>query len=165
MRLISSRATFGYKWIFPIIWFGFLLIFTAYAMVAGFHSSFAYVLPMLAVAALLAVFGYLIMRWGVFDLVDEVWDDGNALIVKNGGHEDRIELSDISHVRYSVIINPPRVTLSLRKPSRWGSEITFCAPLQLVPFSKSQIINEMIERTDARRGGSSPNQAATGRVA
>ena len=51
------------------------------------------------------------------DLVDEVWDDGNALLVKNRGQEQRIALADIKNVNYSPFVNPPRVTLSLRRPT------------------------------------------------
>ena len=60
-------------------------------------------------------FGYFIMKKLVFDLVDEVWDDGDALVVKNRGQEERIALADIKNVSYSPFVNPPRVTLSLRR--------------------------------------------------
>jgi hypothetical protein len=99
----------------------------------------------------MAAFAYLIMKKLVFDLVDEVWDDGDSLIVRNAGREERIPLTEIRNVSYSVLVNPPRVTLSLRQPTNFGSEVTFCAPLQLVPFSTSPIINKLIDRIDAKR--------------
>ena len=34
-------------------------------------------------------FGFFIMKKLVFDLVDEVWDDGDTLLVKNRGQEER----------------------------------------------------------------------------
>jgi len=88
----------------------------------------------------------------VFDLVDEVWDNGDTLVVKNRGQEQRIALSDIKNVSYSPFINPPRVTLSLRRPTVFGDQITFSAPVRLVPFSTSPVINDLIERVDRARG-------------
>ena len=54
------------------------------------------------------------------DLVDEVWDASDALVVRNKGEEARIRLSDIINVSYSPVGSPPRVTLSLRTPGRFG---------------------------------------------
>ena len=99
----------------------------------------------------MAAFGYVLMRKLVFDLVDEVLDDGSALVVKNGNREDRIALSDIANVNYSVFANPPRVTLLLRKPSLFGTQVTFCAPVRFVPFATSPVIDELIARIDASR--------------
>ena len=93
------------------------------------------------------------MKKLIFDLVDEVFDDGDALLVKNGGREDRIALSDVKNVSYSPLINPPRVTLSLRKRSFFGDKVSFCAPVRFIPFSTHPIIDELIERIDAAREG------------
>ena len=46
-------------------------------------------------------FGYFVMKKLVFDLVDEVWDDGEALLIKNRGQEERVALRDIKNVSYS----------------------------------------------------------------
>ncbi|WP_068029867.1 hypothetical protein [Rhodoplanes sp. Z2-YC6860] len=101
----------------------------------------------------MAVVGYVIMKKFIFDLVDEVLDAGDALLVKSGGRDDRIALSDIKNVNYTPMMSPPRVTLSLRKPSVFGDKVTFCAPIQLIPLSNHPIIDELIERIDAARDG------------
>jgi hypothetical protein len=80
-------------------------------------------------------------------------DAGDALVIKFGHDEERVALSDINNVSYSPLVNPPRVTLSLRNPSRFGDQITFCAPATFRPFSASPIIDELIKRIDAARGG------------
>ena len=46
-------------------------------------------------------FGYFVMKKLVFDLVDEVWDDGEALLIKNRGQEEHVALRDIKNVSYS----------------------------------------------------------------
>jgi hypothetical protein len=91
------------------------------------------------------------MKKLVFDLVDEVWDDGDALVIRNRGDEERIALSDIKNVSYSPFTNPPRVTLSVRRPTVFGEEIAFNAPTRIVPFSTSPVIKDLIERIDLAR--------------
>jgi hypothetical protein len=105
---------------------------------------------LIALVLVLALF-YFGMKKLVFDLVDEVRDAGDALIIRNRGEEERVALSDIMNISYSPLVSPPRVTLSLRRPSIFGSEVTFCAPIRLMPFSASPIISELIQRTDAQR--------------
>jgi len=151
MRLVSSKMTFFNKHVFPAIWFGFLAVFIGIALFSGAGRNPASLLPVLIAPAIIIVFGYVIMKKLVFDLADEVWDDGDSLVVKNSGQEQRIALSDIKNVSYSPFVNPPRVTLSLRRPTVFGDEITFSAPLRLVPFSKSPVITDLIERVDQAR--------------
>jgi hypothetical protein len=144
--------TFFYKRIFPILFFAPLLIVTLAPVFDGQRE-----LPplpfFLALAPMVLIF-YFIMRKLVLDLVDAAWDDGDALIVRNGATQERIPLIDIKNVSYSALINPPRVTLSLRQPSKFGPEVTFCAPFQLIPFRKSPIVDALIDRIDkARRRG------------
>jgi hypothetical protein len=149
MRLASSKMTFFNKRVFPAIWFGFLIIFTGLYLFSGAGRDAASSFPFLVVPAFMI--GYFIIRKLIVDLVDEVWDDGDALVVKNRDQEQRIALSDTKNVSYSPFINPPRVTLSLRRPTIFGDEITFGAPARLVPFSKSPVITDLIERIDLAR--------------
>jgi hypothetical protein len=151
MRRISSKATFWYKWVFPIIWFGFLAVFIAIGVVMNTRSSGTHFLPFLILPVLMVVFGYFMMKKLIFDLVDEVWDDGSALVVRNRGQDDRIALSNIINVSYSPLINPPLVTLMLRQPSVFGTEISFSAPVRFMPFTKSPLLEDLIRRVDAAR--------------
>jgi len=151
VQRVSSKATFYYKRIFPIIFFGILLLVTVAPLLAGSGSGQFPPLQVFIIPAIMAGFGYFVMWKLVFDLVDEVWDDGDALVVRNGTAQDRIALSDIKNVSYSVLTAPPRVTLSLRRPSTFGPTVTFCAPLRFIPFSTSPIIDELIDRIDAKR--------------
>jgi hypothetical protein len=151
MRRVSSKMTFFNKRVFPAIWFGFLIVFIGIALFSGAGRNAASPLPFLIAPAIMIVFGYVIMKKLVFDLVDEVWDDGDSLVVKNRGEEQRIALGDIKNLSYSPFMNPPRVTLSLRRPTVFGEQITFSAPVRLVPFSTSPVINDLIDRIDQAR--------------
>jgi hypothetical protein len=78
-------------------------------------------------AIILGGFGYFIFKRFVFDLVGEVYDEGDALVVKNGGREERVPLANIINVIDSVATNPPRTTLTLRTPNAFGGDNHVCS--------------------------------------
>jgi hypothetical protein len=151
MRRISSRGTFFQKRIFPALWFGFLAFFVAVSFPAAMVSGDTPPIPFFIVPGIMAIFGYFLFKKLLWDLVDEVWDDGDTLIIRNRNQEERVSLSEISNVSYSTFVNPQRVTILLRRPSIFGREISFSPPATFWPFSKSPIIDELIDRIDAKR--------------
>jgi hypothetical protein len=153
MKRISSKSTFFYKRVFPSFWFGFLAFFVLAGSLAS-RRTHATPVPFLIVPVVMAVFGYVLFRKMIFDLVDEVWDDDNALIVKNAGAEDRVPLGNIINIGYSSFTSPERVTLTLRDAGSLGKEVTFVPEvhsLWLRGFSRNPIIGELIERVDQAR--------------
>src|SRR5262249_22915994 len=75
MRRLSSKMTFFYKRIFPVVWFGFLALFAGVFLIVASQSGRLPPLPFLLIPAGIALFGYFIMDKLIFDLVDEVLDD------------------------------------------------------------------------------------------
>ena len=144
--------TFFHKRILPVIMLGALLLFAIVPWIVEARTGQHMPLPAFVMPAVIAVIFIVVFKKLIFDLVDEVWDAGDALVIRNKGREDWIDLADIMNVSYSPFINPPRVTLMLRRPSVFGEQISFAAPARLVPFSTSPIINELIRRVDAARG-------------
>jgi hypothetical protein len=151
MTRLSSNWTFFYKRVFPALFIGFLILFSAVPIYNAARFGTLPQLPFIIVPIVMVVIFYVVMKKLVFDLVDEVDDLGNALLVKNGDREDRIALADIINVNYTPLMNPPRVTLSLRKASLFGNQISFCAPVRFVPFASSPVIADLITRVDAAR--------------
>jgi hypothetical protein len=152
VKRISSRWTYFHKRVFPVIWFGFLALFVVAASTV-MEKSGRFDVMFLTVPLIMMVFGYFIFKRLIFDLVDEAWDAGDYLVFKNGGVEETVPLTNIMNIRGSTLTNPPRVTLTLRTPSRLGNEITFspATPFSLNPFKKSPIIDELIQRVDKAR--------------
>lgn len=151
MKRISSSWTFFYKRIFPILWFGFCLVFLVLPLLGIPISGRSPPGPFFVAPAIMIVVGFVIMRKLIFDLADQVWDEGHSLLVRNHGEEQRIAFADIKNVSYTSFVNPPRVVLSLRHNTAFGTQIAFCAPVRLVPFSSSPIIADLIDRIDAAR--------------
>ena len=149
MRRISSQWTFVNKKIWPVFWLGLLalLVLDASPQIRAGKVNLVFILAPPA----LALFGYFVLRKFVLDLADEVWDAGEALIVRNGGEEDRIALADIMGVSCSMFQNPPRVTLALRQPCRFGAEVAFMPPVRFLPFARSPVIDDLIQRIDQAR--------------
>ncbi|MBL8515080.1 MAG: hypothetical protein JNJ55_13895 [Betaproteobacteria bacterium] len=150
VTLISSRMTFFNKKVFPAIWFGFLAVFLA---TSSFTNAGSEDVMFLIMPVFLALFGFVMMKKLVWDLADEVFDCGDALLIKSGGKEERIPLSNIMNVSESMFTNPPRVVLRLAVASRMGSEIVFSPPrpFTLNPFAKSTIVEDLIIRVDRTR--------------
>ena len=151
MKKLSSKATFFYKKIFPFMWFGFLGVFLCVWLFSNAAGSEAGIM-FLAVPIGMAVFGYFIMKKLVWDLIDEVYDEGMSLLFMNGGKEVRVSLKDIKNVSYSTMTNPPRVTLSIRYKTGLGAELSFSPPASWVPFKKNEDIERLIDRIDNARG-------------
>ena len=151
MQLMSSKMTFFYKRIFPVIWFGFLAVFFLGALIQGLAAPSIAFLPFVVVPVVLAIVCYQFMKRMAFNLVDEVLDLGDALLVRSGGREERVALADIKNVNFFPYMSPPQVTLSLRRPSLFGDAIVFCAPLRLLPLSRNPTIEKLIDRIDAAR--------------
>jgi hypothetical protein len=152
MTKISSKYTRFYKKGFPLLWFGFLAVFIATSLTAeDFEKDpdpMFFIIPVV-----MAVFGFFLMKKLVWDLVDEVYDGGEFLLVKNRGAEDRVPLSNVMNVNASTMTNPPRVTLRLVKPGKFGNEVAFspAAPFTLNPFAKNEVAEGLIVRVDQAR--------------
>jgi hypothetical protein len=151
MKKLSSKTTFFFKRVFPIMWFGFLGIFLFIPLLAGGKGNGPDIM-FIIVPIFMAIVGYIIMKKLVFDLIDEVYDEGNTLLFKNGGKEVRINLTDIKNISYSTAVNPPRVTISVRYETQMGKDLTFSPPASLIPFRKNKDIEELIDRVDTARG-------------
>jgi hypothetical protein len=150
MITISSSTIKFYKIVFPIFWFGFLALF----LIAGVAAGAPLKQPIFILMPLaMGVLGFVLMRKLVWDLVDEVRDYGDYLAVRNGAEEDTIAISNIMNVSANTLTNPPRITLRLVHPCKFGAEITFCPvrKLTLNPFAKNQIAEDLIVRVDRAR--------------
>ena len=100
----------------------------------------------------MALFGYFVMKKLIFDLIDAVYDEGDSLLFKNNKKQIRVNLKDIKNVNYATMVNPPRVTLSIRYQTEFGDELSFSAPTSFIPFKKNTDIKNLIDRIDQARG-------------
>jgi hypothetical protein len=150
---ISSRTTFFYKRIFPVLWFGFAIAYFPYiGMVRYSHhappDAFA-IMPYIVLPLVLVAFGCWSMKKKVLNVADEVLDAGDALVVRRDGQEQRIAFSDIKNVSYAPGGKwPGNVTLSVRQPTVFGDSITFYAPMDTTSTG-SPVVGDLTDRAAA----------------
>ncbi|MGZ3652501.1 MAG: hypothetical protein ACXWR1_16230 [Bdellovibrionota bacterium] len=151
MKRISSRMVFFHKKILPVIWFVILGAVTV-AMVFGNRKSGAPPAPwpFLFFPVFGSVLFFFLMKKLIFTLMDEVYDEGEFLLLRNDGEEVRIPFSAMRNVSYQNLVNPPRITISLREPCRFGREISFVPPVRFGEFfyQSNPLVEDLIERMD-----------------
>lgn len=150
MRRISLRGSFFFKRAVLLLWFGVYASFGihVYSAISKGKAHFLFIVIPIS----MAVLAYLIMKPLWLDYVDEVWDVGDALIIKNQNRQDRIPLSEITNVcnindsdfRDQMLFST--VTLTLKKPCRFGKEVTFLTKSGYIPFRNSPIADELLKR-------------------
>ena len=147
MKKISG-STFYFKKVFPTIWFGFLAFFMFTSFSAGaMKESFMFLVAPL----FMAVLGFLFFKKNLWDLADEVYDEGDSLLFHMSGKEQRVKLNEIININHTQMGSPERVVLKVRTGGAIGNELAFTPPMRLNPFSKNLIISELIERVDRAR--------------
>ncbi len=144
LRRISSRWTWWHKNAFPMIFFGFLGLFTLAWMVGVIQQQVP--APPLLIPLGMAAFGYVLMRWLVFPLADEVWIDSEDIVVRNSGQEERFPITNVLNVESQLFTNPERVILTLKQPCGLGREIVFSPPQRWWRLSRHPIAEELIRR-------------------
>ena len=141
---------FSIKKGFPLLWGGFLSCFVALMLISRAYEKE----PMfLVVPCVMAIIGFYYMKVSIWDLVDEVYDCNDFLLVRNRGEEDKVLLSNIINVNFSMNVKPAHITLSLARPRKFGAEISFAPPSQfyLSPLPKNEIAEDLIVRADKAR--------------
>lgn len=137
------------KRVVPVILYGAMALGFVVLLSASRHDP--RLLPLVFLPVLTTVIFHFVRKFLLADLVDEVWDAGQDLIVKNDGQTERIAFANIMNVSYTVLVNPPRVTLQLRLPTRFGHRISFMPVVRFLPFASHPAIDELIQRIDKAR--------------
>jgi hypothetical protein len=152
MKKISG-STFYFKKIFPTLWFGGLGLFFVNFLILGPSEESPIFLEGLFLAAplVMAVFGYALFKKLVWDLADEVYDNGHELIFRTRSKEQRVNLQDIINIDYSHMGSPERVVVHTMSEDPIGKELVFTLPIRFNPFAKNPFVRELIERVHQAR--------------
>ena len=141
-----SGSTVYFKRVFPAVWFGFLAFFILIGLISDSGGILKFGVPIF-----MGIFGYFLFKKLVWDLADEVYDCGNQLIFRKGNLEQTVALTEIINVNHSDMSSPERITLTVRNEGKLGTELTFTPPIRFNPFSKSELVSELIRRIDEAR--------------
>ncbi len=140
MRLISSKWTSFHKKIVPDCIFvtgvvtPVLVLTLAYLAPDQGYSLYVNIL-LLALLVSTLIVSYREKKVFAGDLLDEVWDDGENLVLVNDDQRVTVPLSHIINVSETFGV-PWRITLLLRPPCRFGGAVVFAPPLRRDPVFK-----------------------------
>lgn len=151
MRRLSSPWTWWHKKAFPRFWFGFLAVLTLLWIPGILRQQ----VPPATILILIFMVGFgFVLMWGlrIFSLADEVWLDGDQIVVRNGGVEDRFSLANILTVWASRWTNPERIELTLGEPCRFGDEVVFVPPQRWLHFTRHPLASELTSLVEEARG-------------
>jgi hypothetical protein len=109
---ISSRYTQFLKWAFPAFWFGGLALLML--------DQGVFMVPALMMGA-----GWVFFKSFLWDVADDVRDEGEALRVRFRGEEETIAFADVLDVSLTRFTSPQRISLRLARPGRFGEQIVF----------------------------------------
>jgi len=149
MKRISNPFTPALK-IVPFLVCGFCAFILALLLKNGALQK----APMLVVfPGVVAIGGYYAWKASIRDLMDEVYDCGDYLLVKKGGQEDTVLLSNINYVRFSNTRDgaQPRIRLSLDAPGKFGAEILFVPPQNPLAPRTNRVADDLVARVNEAR--------------
>lgn len=150
MRRLSSPLTSLYKRVFPAFWLLVLVVLTF--RVAWQRPPDE--MRTLVAFGLVAAIGLTVFLVRIRPLADEVWMDGDALLVVTRRHgRTRIPLRDVALVR-AIVGSLSYVAVSLQGESSLGRSVTFLPLPQAAFFSSFRphpIAAELMERVRAAR--------------
>jgi len=106
-RISSSLTLWWYKRLGVVLLATILFLTTGLLAVLAARGSVATSWLLAPVGLAVALCAYL--RLFIFPLADEVFDDGDALIVRRGRRTERFPLTKITAVDYSLVFVPPRL--------------------------------------------------------
>ena len=149
MTKISSDFAYRIKQFFPILWFASLIIISITLLITG--NYFALLCPIF-----LSIFGYLLMSYLLFCLVDAVYMEEDALLIQNKDKEIQVKFADITHLEYQNT-NPPKLTISVAYKTELGQHISFSPIQNVFRFSKPVIVKELEERVKQAKATKNKN--------
>lgn len=143
-RRISSRWTLFHKVIFPIAWIGMFLVGTTVMFLAPAETSNEVRTMRWLLVAITIVGAWLILTMARPLRHVDVGD--TSFFVSDRSREVEIPFRDVARVTGSRFVNPPRVTLHLRRPCEFGDHVVFLPPLRLVSGWKANPVVKELER-------------------
>jgi predicted PurR-regulated permease PerM len=143
-RLISSKATFFYKFVFPLLWIAFagFIIFIVHSNLASFHTRAEAKTARLIVILVLAVVT-VIIYW-VFPRIKKVELMEDALQISNYSQTIVVPLRDIASVSGSILMDPELIWIRFREPAEFGVKIVFIGQHRFFRgFTRHPVVKEL----------------------
>jgi hypothetical protein len=149
MKLISKKGMASFYKASPLVALGFGVFFVLFIVSKADHLGDAVPVVIFFLVA------FFVLKLSFKNIVEEVYDCGDFLLIKNNHTEEKIPFKNIENITYSrqqrggILI-----TLHLLYPGKFGSRITFI-PNQgrTYLFKKPSIVEELLQRAKTAKSG------------
>lgn len=150
MKVISSRWNFAMKYVLPLFWIGFMVLFFATWLGEPDATSEPVVLLLPLPFIAVGVWFFYKLIW---PLADRVEAGGEFLLVRRGSTEQRITYSEILNAGYAAGSQPARLSLRLRKAGPLGDEVLFIPVMgwRWSPMTRNPVVESLIYKVDAAK--------------
>lgn len=149
MILISSHWTILYKKIGPTFATCLVSFVVVISLISAISERDFTKLTGTAVALFLGFIAHAFYRSsGILKLADEVWDNGNSLIVVHGTKREEIPITEIRNMMIEWYVSPPSVHFYLRNRASFGPYIKFIPQVVFWRVLRKHV-KDVIERIKA----------------
>lgn len=149
-RRLTDGTTYYWGHLFPAVWSICMGVVVALIWTDALGEGPA---PAAVKWAALGMWGGLTtLFFRLFGRMQEVWLDGNEVVVGDPLRGTRIHLQDIREVKESRLSQVKMVTLKLARPTPLGDSVTFIPggmKTFLFPLATSPVAEELRERVEA----------------
>ena len=159
LRRISTGATTFWKSVFVPTWITGVGAFTVALWMDLIGSPPAPMAVKAVVLSLWMAFSPFFVWWS--RRMSHVWLDGDVLVLRPGGRDYRVPLSQIRDIEESRFQRVKLITLHLGRPSPMGDKIVLAAPFTFQkPFSDHPLVAELKEHQRRITAGDGPPRLA-----
>lgn len=144
---LTDGSTYYWSRVFPTLWTSLCGIIVVLVWMDALGDATAPLAVKVGVTAAWAVASAVFFR--VFASLEDVWLDGDDLLVGDPRRGTRISLRDVRNVKESRLMQVKRITLELARPTPRGHSITFVPKglkTFLFPYASSPVAQELRER-------------------
>jgi hypothetical protein len=146
VTVLSSSATFYYKFIFPLLWI-FLFGAGSITVMVVRPPDFPW-----AMFPIMWVLGSAFIYW-LCGPLKKVSRDSEGLVISNFFREVRVPWRDVSEVSGSRMINPPHIKLTFSRDAGFGGSIIFMPKVRFLwPFQEHPAAQELRDLIRENRG-------------
>lgn len=145
---LTDASTYYWGRIFPTLWSSLLGIFVLMVWLGVLGDAAEPTSVKAAITAAWAIASAAFFR--TFGRLQDVWLEGDDLLVGDPRRGTRISLRDVRRVKESRLRQVKNITLELARPTPWGSSLTFVPKgfkTFFLPYASSPVAEQLRERT------------------
>ena len=147
MKRLSSPVTPWNKHLYPLLP---LAVLAGLGMVFWRHPEASIDPRIMGLIAAISVVAILPSWFLLRGLIDEVWMTDNGLLLRARGEEVRIVWSQIESISSTRWLNPPRVTVHLKRDCRFGRRFVFNPTWRAFELTEHPVVAELRQHIDTR---------------